>query len=175
VVIEPARFTETVIEAVFVVLPRTAVITTGVSLATLMVVIVNAALVPPAGILTDAGTVAVEGAELESDTVSPPAAAAPVRVTVPAAGVGPATLAGLTVTEERSGCTVGSGVTVSEIACVTPVYVPVKVALVLLPTAKVLIEKVADVEPPGMVTLAGRVAIPASEVARVTTAPDDGA
>src|SRR3989454_12644918 len=55
------------------------------------------------------------GLLLESVTCAPPAGAGPFSVTVPAEGLPPVTLAGLSASEETIG-----GITVSEAVCVRP-------------------------------------------------------
>ena len=57
-------------------------ITTGVDVLTLPVVIANAAETPPAGTVTEGGTVAVAFCEAKA-TAAPPAGAGPFNVTVP--------------------------------------------------------------------------------------------
>lgn len=85
------------------VVPNTAVMVTDVEDATPLVVIVNVALVEPAAINTLAGTCAADVLELESDTVAPPAAAAPFRVIVPAELFPPTTEVGFLVTDDNVG------------------------------------------------------------------------
>ena len=75
------------------------------------VVTVNVALLAPAAMVTEAGTVA-EVLLLDRVTLAPPVGAAAVRVTVPVAEVPPVTLAGLTVTAERAAVAAGVMVTV---------------------------------------------------------------
>jgi hypothetical protein len=72
------------------------------------VVIVNVALVLPAGTVTVAGTPAADGSLLLSDIAMPLFGAAPVSVTVPWEMIPPTTLVGLTENEFKAG-----GVTVS--------------------------------------------------------------
>ena len=66
--------------------------------ATGLVVIVNVAVVAPAGTVTLAGTWAAEMLLLERVTTAPPVGAARVNVTVPVEEVPPITELGLTVT-----------------------------------------------------------------------------
>lgn len=65
---------------------------TGVDAATALVVTTKLALVAPAETVTLAGTAAA-GLLLESATCAPPAGAGPSRITIPAAGLPPVTLA----------------------------------------------------------------------------------
>jgi hypothetical protein len=87
---------------------------TDVDAATALLVTLNVALVAPAGTVTLAGTVTA-ALLLESVTCAPPAAAGPLRVTVPVAAAPPVTLAGLTFSAETTG-----GSTVSEAVPVAP-------------------------------------------------------
>src|SRR6267143_407609 len=82
---------------------------TAVDAATALVVTLKPAVVPPAGTVTLAGTTAA-GLLLESVTCAPPAGAGPFSVTVPAEGLPPVTLAGLSASEETIKA---EGVTVS--------------------------------------------------------------
>lgn len=75
---------------------------TGVDAATALVAMLKLALVAPDATVTLAGTTAA-GLLLESVACAPPAGAGPLSVTVPAAAVPPVTLAGLTVSDERTG------------------------------------------------------------------------
>src|SRR5467141_3078750 len=83
---------------------------TAVDAATALVVRLKSALVPPGATVTLAGTTTA-GLLLESVTCAPPAGAGPFSVTVPAEGLPPVTLAGLTVSDEMTGT--AEGVTVS--------------------------------------------------------------
>jgi hypothetical protein len=71
---------------------------TEVLAATGLVVIVNVAVVAPAGTVTLARTCAAVALLLESVTTDPPAGAGPVNFTMPVDEVPPITEAGLTVT-----------------------------------------------------------------------------
>ena len=83
-----------------------------------MVVIVNVALVAPAGTVTLAGTVAA--LELsESDTAAPPAGAAALNDTVPIDELPPTTELGLTETDDSVGPVVPDGLSVSVALFVT--------------------------------------------------------
>jgi hypothetical protein len=84
--------------------------------ATPEVVMVNVALVPPCGTVTDEGTEAAESFE-ERVTTTPPAGAGPFRVTVPVESEPPKTLVGETATEVR---TPVAGITFSVVASWTP-------------------------------------------------------
>ena len=73
------------------------------------------AVVPPAGTVTLAGTLATPGLVLESDTTVPPLGAGALSVAVPVEELPPVTLDGLRVSAESVG-----GVTVSEAVRVVP-------------------------------------------------------
>jgi hypothetical protein len=81
-----------------------------VAAVTLPVVTENVAEVEPCGIVTEAGTVALEF-ELESDTTAPPDPAAAVRLTVPVPDWPPTIVTGLTETPLSAAG--GTGFTVS--------------------------------------------------------------
>ena len=66
---------------------------------TVLVVIVNVALLAPPGTVTLAGTVATVVSWLESETTTPPAGAAPASVTVPSESSPPVTVLGLMLRE----------------------------------------------------------------------------
>jgi hypothetical protein len=76
---------------------------------TTLVLIVNVALVEPAGMVTLPGTVATDVSLLDSDTAAPPAGAGPFRVTVPTEELPPVTVDGFSVSETSTG-----GITVSD-------------------------------------------------------------
>ena len=71
-----------------------------------LVVTGNVALLAPADTVTLAETVAANVLSLLSDTTAPPEGAGPLNVTVPVEGLPPATVDGLTVTEDNTGLTV---------------------------------------------------------------------
>jgi hypothetical protein len=79
----------------------------GIVPPTVLVEIVNVALVEPVGTVTLAGT--VTGSPPDNDTTAPPAGATAVRVTVPVTEFPPTTLDGLSTIDKS----VGRGVTVS--------------------------------------------------------------
>src|SRR4051794_13019960 len=66
-----------------------------------LVVTVKLALVPPTGMVTEGGTTA-DPLLLDSETLTPPDGAPPVRLTVPVATALPVTLAGLTDNDESA-------------------------------------------------------------------------
>jgi len=166
----------TVSVAVLVTPARTAEIVAAVGVAGAAVVTVKVALVAPAGTVTLAGTVAA-AALLDSDTTAPPLGAALVRVTLPCELPPPVTLVGLSVRLLRlaAGGGGGTGVTVSVLVRLAPLYVPVSVTLVFAPTALVLTVKLALLAPAAIVTLAGTLATAGLLLESVTTAPPDGA
>ena len=82
---------------------------------TAVVVMGNVAVELPAGTVTVAFTVAE--AELDRETVTPPAGAAPLKVTVPVEDVPPVTLVGFTDTPDK---VTAGGRMVSEAGSLTP-------------------------------------------------------
>jgi hypothetical protein len=93
-----------------------AVSVTVVQYATVLVVTVKVAVLLPAAIVTDVGTL-VEASLLVNDTEMPPVGATPLKVTVPVADVKLATLVGLTLRDDRA--TVAAGVMVSAAVLLT--------------------------------------------------------
>ena len=83
---------------------KAAVITTAVELGFELVDTAKFALVAPAGTVTLAGTVAIEGCLLESATVTPPAGAAVISATVPVKLVPAVTTVGLRLRETSGEC-----------------------------------------------------------------------
>ena len=90
--------------------------TAFVVVATGVVVMENVVDVLPAGTVTLAGTAAADVLLLERVTATPPAGAAPLRVTVPVEGLPPVTLVGFRETEDRA----TAGVTVKTAVRVVP-------------------------------------------------------
>ena len=84
----------------------------------LVVAMVNAVDICPAGTTTCAGSEANARFERLSTTVTPPLGAAAVRVTVPVTGAPPITVVGLSVNAARAGG--GAGLTVKVAVFVTP-------------------------------------------------------
>src|SRR5438067_6215112 len=76
---------------------------TAVDTATALVLIVNVALVAPAGTVTLEGTVAAAVLLLESATCAPPAGAGPLSVTVPVEDCAPAITVGWSGSREGEG------------------------------------------------------------------------
>src|SRR5258705_10273254 len=109
----------------------------AVDAATALVAMLNVALVPPAAIVTLAGTLAA-GLLLESATCAPPAGAGPSSTSVPVTGLPPVTLAWLRLSAETLG-----GTTVSDALCVLPPYEPEIVTAVDVATALVVTLKLA--------------------------------
>src|SRR5689334_14983771 len=129
----------------------------------------NVAEEAPAGMLMLAGTVA-EGSELLNVTSAPLEGAGPFKITWLAVEVAPPVIdAGESVTEERT-----AGFRVSSAVFVTSPYVADIVTGVEAATVIVVYVNLADVAPPGTVTLGGTVA-DGSELLSVTTAPVEGA
>ena len=91
-----------------------------VDTATALVLIVNVALVVPAGTVTLEGTLAAAVSLLESAICAPPDGAAPLSVTVPVEEFPPWTLVGFSVRDESVGAGGGAGATVSEADLVAP-------------------------------------------------------
>src|SRR3989449_6825941 len=125
-----------------------------VDAATALVVIVNGALVAPAGTVTLPGTVAA-GLLLDSVTCAPPAGAGPSSVAVPVELLPPVTVVGFTPSEERR---TGCGVTVRVAGRVTPLYTAEMVTGVDAATLLVVTVNVVLVAPAGTGTLPGTVA-----------------
>jgi hypothetical protein len=121
---------------------------------TVCVLTVNVRLVLPAGTVTLAGTVATDGLLLDSVTTLPPDGAAPVNVTVPCAAVPPVTLVGLSESAESVGPLDAPGVTVST-APHEVLRTAHSFAWIVELADDVLTGNVADVEPAGIVTVAG--------------------
>ena len=103
---------------------------TEVGALTATVVIGNVALVDPAGTVTVAGTEATAGWLLERATTAPPAAAAPLKVTVPVEGLLPPTVGGFAVTDAS---VTGGWRTVKEALRVAPPNVAEIVTEVVVP------------------------------------------
>ena len=89
---------------------------TVVVVTTELVVTANVVDMLPVGTVTLAGTAAADVLLLERVTATPPAGAAPLRVTVPVEGLPPVTLVGFRETEDR----VTAGVTVNAAVRVVP-------------------------------------------------------
>jgi hypothetical protein len=148
--------------AVRVTLPALAVIVAADDVLTVVVEIVNVALVAPAVTVTFAGTVAA-ALLLESVTVNPPEAAAEVSVTFPCAALPPVTVEGLTEIAESAGDEGGGGgggggeadvLTVSDRAALSRSRAEIVMAVSDV-TDEVVIGNVADATPAGTVTFAG--------------------
>lgn len=122
---------------------------------TILVVIVNVAVVDPALTVTELGTFAIVVVPDVSVTAVPPDGAALPRVTVPVDVFPPTTEAGLSVTPVTTGgVTVRTAVLLEDEAASDAVMV----TLVDFVTADVEIANVAEVAPAGIVTVAGTVA-----------------
>jgi hypothetical protein len=137
---------------------------------TVFVATLKLAVRAPAGTVTLAGIVTSDALSVTSETTAPPAGAAPLRVTVPSEEAPPATLAGLSVNEERE-----AGATLIVACCVAPFQEARMTAEAWAATGFVLTVKEALVAPAGTVTLAGTVATAVSLLASVTTEPPAGA
>ena len=122
------------------------------------VVTVKFVLVEPAGTVTLVGTLAARGWLLNSDTTVPPDGAALGSVTVPVAGLPPATMVGLTLNAESvgGGGGVPAGVTVRSAERVTPPPVTEIVTTVVAETTAGRIWIAPLVLPAGIVTLCDR-------------------
>lgn len=132
----------------------------------------NVAVVAPAATVTLAGTDAVVDLFDAIVTTVPPAGAAFVSVTVPVAFTVPTTEAGVTVKALRAA---GAGVTVRAAVFVVPPYAAEIVRAVEDVTARLVMTKVALVDPAGIATLAGTVAAAVLLEVSVTTTPPAGA
>jgi hypothetical protein len=123
-----------------------------------------------AATVTDAGTVATAVLLLLSAATTPPAGAAPVRVTVPVLVLMPATEVGFREREESAG-----GLTVTEAVLLTPLNVAVIVTVAAVVTVLLAMVNVALLAFAATVTDAGTVAAALLLLVRVTTAPPAGA
>jgi hypothetical protein len=133
--------------------------------ATGVVVIVNVALVEPAGTVTLAGTVAAALPEVRLTDI-PPVGAGPVKVTVPVDDVPPMTAVGFKLTPD----TIGALTVKLAVFVALSANVPVMTTGVLAETAVVVIAKFAIVPPCATVTEAGTVTAALFEL-RLTTVP----
>lgn len=118
--------------------------------------------------VTEAGTVAALVLLEVSVTVTPPAGACPVRVTVPEADVPPITEVGVT---PGNAC----GASTSSVALLADPYVAVMTAFVFAESGIVVTVNVPVLAPAAMVVDAGTVATAVLPEARVTDAPPVGA
>jgi len=130
-------------------LPKLAVIVADVELVTAVVVTVKVAVVAPAPMVTDAGTVAFALLD-DSLMTEPPVGAGTERVTVPVEGVPPRTVVGDSVTLDKA-----SAVTVSVALSETPPRLAEMATDVFVGTTDVPIVKVASVCPAAIVTVDG--------------------
>ena len=136
--------------AFFVTVPYVAEITTVVFETTGVVVTVNVAEVLPAAIVTVpvAGTWATDVLLLCNVITAPPAGAAPFRVTVPVEFFPPTSVAGLSPSDDNT-----AAFTFKVAFLVTVPYVAEMTTGVFVDTGVVLIVKLAEVLPAGIVTL----------------------
>ena len=134
-----------------------------------VVLIVKLAEVAPAATCTVAGTLAFVCVSVNW-TVTPPAGAAAVSVTLPVPVLHPHTVADVRVRVDRAG-----GVTLRTAVLLIPTYTAEIVAEEAAVTALVLTVKFAVVAPAATRTEAGTVATPVLLLDRVTTAPPAGA
>jgi hypothetical protein len=142
---------------------------TEVVVATGLVVIVNVALLEPAGTVTLTGACAADVLLLCSATLAPCGGAAPFKVTVPVELFPPITEVGVRVIEDKV-----AGLTVSVAVFVTP-NVALMPAVDGDATPNVVTVNVAEVVPAATVTEAGTVAATVLPLCSVTTAPPVGA
>lgn len=142
----------TVRVALLVTVPYVAEMLEVVEAATTAVVIGNAAVDDPAGMVTFCGTVAAAVLLLARDRTMPPLGAGPSSVTVPVELLPPVTAVGLRVSLENEG-----GLTVRVAVLGTPVDAVITTAVDAL-TAVVVMVKRAVVLPAATVTVAGTAA-----------------
>jgi hypothetical protein len=120
---------------------------------TLVVVMLNVVLLPPAGTVTVDGTTAA-ASQLEIATEAPPAGAGPLRVTVPVDDAPAVTVDGLSVSDVTP--TVTPGFTVTPTLAVDAPNAAVMVAGVGLVTGNAPKENSPDVVPAETITFVGR-------------------
>ena len=147
-----------------------AVTTVSTSFETTAVVATNVTVLVPAATVTDTGTDTTEE-DVVSETAVLPAGAGPLSVRVPVADPPPATEPGLKVTLS------GTGVEVSESAAlfVAPPYIAEIVTEEPVPVVSVVTVNVPELDPAGMMMLAGTVALVVLELVSVTVAPPPSA
>jgi hypothetical protein len=155
--------------------PALAVMTDPLVLVVVPAVIVNVALVAPAGTVTLAGTVAAVVFPLVSETTTPPAGAAALKVTVPVLVSPSRTVLGFRVRLAGVGVAAAPVVTVSTADRDTPPPVPVIVAELFWLTAPVVTVNVALVAPAPTLTLAGTPATDELLLDSATVWPPEGA
>jgi hypothetical protein len=131
-----------------------------------VVVIVNIALVAPAGTVTLGGTCAADVSELERVTSTPPAGAGLLRVTVPCDDWPPVAVVGFRLKDASV-----AGGRISRFNCTVLLRLAKMATLVTCPTGCVVTVKLALLCPCGMVTLGGTEATAGLLLPNVTTAP----
>jgi hypothetical protein len=157
------------VRVALLVTPNVPEITTGVLVATVVVVIVKVAVLAPAATVMFGGRLATAELLLESVTTAPAGGAKPVNVTVPVDLAPPTSVAGASVTVERA-----AGLTLNAVVNVLP-YVAEMLTEVAPATPLVVMAKVAVEAPAVTVTLAGTCAADVLLLERVTKAPPEGA
>jgi hypothetical protein len=145
--------------------PRFPVIVTRLVAETPAVVMLNVAEVAPEGTVTDVGTVALVLLE-ESVTTAPPVPAWPLRVTVPVEEFPPITDVGDTDTVERA-----AGVMVNVATWLAPLSVAVICAAVDEETPVVVTVNVVVLDPAGIVTELGTVALALFDLSAIAKPP----
>ena len=131
-----------------------------------VVVIVNVALVAPAGTVTLGGTCAADVSLLESATTTPPAGAELLRVTVPCEDWPPVAVVGFRLKDASE-----AGGRISRFNCTVLLRLARIATLVTCATGCVVMVKVALLCPAGMVTLGGTDATAGLLLPNATTAP----
>ena len=143
-----------------------------VAAVTVLVVIVNVAVVAPAATVTLAGTVPTVVDDDAKFTTAPPVGAARVNVTVPVTATPPVAAETLVVMVDR---TAAGGVTVIEVVPVELLVEAVMVAFVLATTVPAVTVKLAVRAPAATVTETGTLATAPLLDERFTTLPPTGA
>jgi hypothetical protein len=136
-----------------------------------VVIVKKGEVVAPAGTVTDGGVAAIEVSELDNVITAPPGGAGPVSVTrLLFVGLPPTTDEGEALTPWTA-----AGLIVTEAVVEAPPSVAVIVTAVLLPTAKVVNAKLADVAPAETATLAGTLAVDGLLLTNAILRPPAGA